>query len=701
MDSRIGVLTAWSYGIAGIGYAAYCLYLLRAHVGRGAGTGARALAAAAALTALWGLAGCGFIATAQPAYFVAYLFGDSLRYGCWYLFLLLLIWPRERSAPRPRTLAMISGLIFTTGLLMQALTLSSLNTDGALARLSLLQSLAQVVMALVLLEQFFRNAIEGTRWSIKPLCLGLGAVFAFDFYLYAEAVLFSRIDADALSVRGLVHATAIPLIALSTARSKGWLARIRVSQKIAFHSASLLLAGLYLLFVAGVGYYVRSYGGEWGRALQLALLFAGAMLLGLLVFSGSTRATLRVLVGKHFFRYRYDYREEWLRFTRVLSERNSPEAMGQQVIRALADMVESPAGALWLKNTQLGVYAQQARWNLPVQEAVEAEASPLCAFLAAKGWVLNLEEHHGNPGHYENIELPAWLAQTPGAWLLVPLLTGSELTGFVVLAASRTATDVNWEVNDLLRTAGSQAATFLAQSMATEALLEARKFEAFNRMSAFVVHDLKNIVTQLSLMVRNAERHRDNPAFQKDMLMTVEHSVQRMNQLMLQLRQGAQPAEALSGIDLAHIIERIRDGKRTQGLEVEIGIGERPIVKGHHERVERVIGHLVQNAIDATARGGSVRVGLRQEGDQAVVEVMDTGEGMAPEFLQERLFKPFQTTKPGGMGVGAYESAQYVRELGGRINVESEMGVGTTITMLLPILANATGQAPVHEAIHG
>lgn len=700
MDSRIGVLTAWSYGTAGIGYAAYCLYLLRTRFGAGAGKGARVLAAAVATTSLWALAGGGFIVTAQPAYFVAYLFGDPLRYGCWYAFLLLLIWPKEKAA-RPVALAVIAALVFASGLLVQALILSPLNADGALARLALLQSLAQVVMALVLLEQFFRNAIEGSRWSIKPLCLGLGAVFAFDFYLYAEAVLFSRIDGDALSVRGLVHATAIPLIALSTARSKGWLARIRVSQKIAFHSASLLLAGLYLLFVAGVGYYVRSYGGEWGRALQLALLFAGAMLLGLLVFSGSTRATLRVMLGKHFFRYRYDYREEWLRFTRLLSDRNSPEAMGQQVIRALADMVESPAGSLWLKSALLGAYVQQARWNTPVEEGTEAEASPLCAFIAARGWILNLEEYRADPARYQNIELPAWLAGTPNAWLVVPLMTGNELTGFVVLAASRTATDVNWEVNDLLRTAGSQAATFLAQSLATEALLEARKFEAFNRMSAFVVHDLKNIVTQLSLMVRNAERHRDNPAFQKDMLMTVEHSVQRMNQLMLQLRQGAQPAEALSGVDLAHIIERIRDGKHAQGLEVEIGIGARPIVKGHHERVERVIGHLVQNAIDATARGGSVRVGLRQEGDQAVVEVMDTGEGMAPEFLQERLFKPFQTTKPGGMGVGAYESAQYVRELGGRINVESEMGVGTTITMLLPVLANAAGLAHAQEAIHG
>jgi putative PEP-CTERM system histidine kinase len=704
LDSRIAVLTAWSYGLAGVAFGFYGLYLLRAGLGRSAARGARMLLAAVTATSLWGLAGCGFLLSARPVYFVAYLLADPLRYGCWYAFLLLLIWPKDKDAPRPRVLAGIAAAVCGAGVLAQLASLTSLNAGGDLGRLALLQSLAQVVMALVLLEQFFRNATEGTRWSIMPLCLGLGVVFAFDFYLYAEAVLFSRIDADALSVRGLVHLAAIPLIALSTARSKGWLARIRVSQKIAFHSASLFLAGLYLLFVAGVGYYVRSYGGEWGRALQLALLFAGAMVLGMLVFSGSARATLRVLVGKHFFRYRYDYREEWLRFTRMLSERGSPEAVGQHVIRALGDLVESPAGALWLRNAQEGVYAQQARWNMPPEEATEPDGSDLCIFLAARGWVLNVDEVRASPEQYQNLALPAWLSATPSAWLLVPLLAGSELTGFVVLATPRTPTDVNWEVNDLLRTAGRQAASYLAQTLATEALLEARKFESFNRMSAFVVHDLKNIVTQLSLMLRNAERHRDNPAFQKDMLMTVEHSVQRMNQLMMQLRQGAQPAEALSGIDLAHIIESIQAAKRTQGQALEVAIASRPIVKGHRERIDRVIGHLVQNALDATARGGSVRVELRQDGAQAVVEVRDTGEGMAPEFVQERLFKPFQTTKSGGMGVGAYESAQYVKELGGRINVESEMGVGTTITMLLPVLSAASMQAAqpgAGEAAHG
>lgn len=701
MDSRIGALTAWSYGLAGAGFAAYCLYLLRARFGRGVGASAQALAAALAASALWGAAGCGFVLTGRPAYFIAYLFADPLRYGCWYAFLLLLVWPKEASAPRPRLLAGIAVAACGAGFLVQGLTLARFNAAGEFARLSLLVSLALAVVALVLLEQLFRNVTRDTRWSIKPLCLGLGAAFAFDFYLYAEAVLFNRIDSDALSVRGLAHALVIPLVALSAARSKGWLARIRVSRQIAFHSASLLLAGLYLLFVSGVGYYVRSYGGDWGRALQLALLFAGALLLGLLVFSGSTRATLRVFVGKHFFRYRYDYREEWLRFTRLLSERGSPEAVGQQVIRALADLVESPAGALWLKRAQQGVYAQEARWNMAAAEVTEDAGSALCTFVAAKGWVVNLDEYRAYPERYDRIELPAWLTGTANAWLLVPLLAGNDLTGFVILAAPRTATDVNWEVNDLLRTAGCQAASFLAQTQATEALLEARKFDAFNRMSAFVVHDLKNIVTQLSLMLRNAERHRDNPEFRKDMLMTVEHSVERMNQLMLQLRQGAQPAEALSGVDLAHIIERIEAAKRSQGQVIEVHIGERPIVKGHEERIERVIGHLVQNALDATARAGSVRVELRRNGAQAEVEVKDTGEGMSSEFIQERLFKPFQTTKSAGMGVGAYESAQYVRELGGRLNVESEINAGTTITMVLPVLLT-TAQPPVPQGtLHG
>jgi putative PEP-CTERM system histidine kinase len=247
--------------------------------------------------------------------------------------------------------------------------------------------------------------------------------------------------------------------------------------------------------------------------------------------------------------------------------------------------------------------------------------------------------------------------------------------------------EVNWEVNDLLKTAARQAASFLAQMEAAEALLESRKFDAFNRMSAFVVHDLKNIVAQLSLMLKNAERHRGNPEFQADMLMTVQHSVERMKQVMMQLREGTTPVNAPHGVDVAAVVKHLVKAKAGQVPEPTLDSAQSITVKGHEDRLERVIGHIVQNAIDATEKDGRVTLNVRAQGEHAVVEVRDTGHGMTPEFVRDRLFKPFQTTKQTGMGIGAYESYQYVRELGGRILVESKPGEGTCVQVMLPALS--------------
>ena len=406
------------------------------------------------------------------------------------------------------------------------------------------------------------------------------------------------------------------------------------------------------------------------------------------------RAKFRVMVGKHFFSYRYDYREEWLRFTNTLSSQDGISAMGEHVVKGLADMVESPAGALWVKDPSGLFFAQTACWNMPVALVTEDARSKLCRFLLESGWVINLEEYRSLPRRYEQLDLPEWLTSLPNAWLVVPLASGNVMTGFVVLATARTRIDVNWEINDLLKTAGRQAGAFLGQLQATEALLEVRKFDAFNRMSAFVVHDLKNIVAQLSLMLKNAERHRHNPEFQQDMLMTVEHSVERMRKLMMQLREGATPVDSPRGIDLSDLVKRIQTSKVAQGREVVLASLERVLAKGHEDRVERVVGHIVQNALDATENGGEVRISLSQQGDYALVKVDDTGHGMSPEFLRERLFKPFQTTKPAGMGIGAYESFQYVHELGGKIAVESAVDVGTQVSLLLPLFEMGEGMSP-------
>ena len=689
MDTESASLIAWSFGVAAGAYGLLVAFLLSFGREWHATRRARMMLLAVSLSAIW--ASLSFLAAtgSYPVLTLSASLTNIFRYGAWYGFLTLLLIPNagtlQNKALLPGWLIPACWMTGIGGVALQlSLVFGWLSAEQWL-RTALFHALAMPVLGLMLVEQLFRAVSDDSAWNIKPLCLGLAGQFIFDIYLFSDALMFNRIDGDSLTIRGFFHVLTIPLLVLASLRSRDWTAKIRLSQKAAFHSATLLIAGVYLLFMAGVGYYVRYFGGDWGRALQLALVCAGILGLGVLVVSGSIRAKIRVLVGKHFFSYRYDYREEWLRFTQTLSAQDSPEAMGQQVIRGLSNMVESPAGGLWLQENGQACYRQTARWNIPASETEEALESPLVSFLLSSGWIINLEEYRCYPGRYGDLSIPFWLSEIPNAWLVIPLMVGNEMIGFVVLASSRTRVDVNWEVNDLLRTAGSQAAGFLAKMQATEALLEARKFDAFNKMSAFVVHDLKNIVTQLSLMLKNAERHRHNPEFQEDMLMTVDHSVERMRQLMMQLREGATPPGTACGVNLPNVIERIQKEKMDQGRSVEIRLQDRLATRGHEDRLERVIGHLVQNALDATDPTGSVWVSLEKRGDRAALEVGDTGHGMSPEFIRERLFKPFQSTKQAGMGIGAYESAQYIRELGGEMLVDSEPDQGTRITMILPL----------------
>ena len=685
--------------LATLGYAVavatyfLCAANLRA-LGRDwrAGQASGSMFVAIVLSTVWGATNIGLSVSGGSQVFAACLLLDALRYGAWYAFFLSLLRQRDGHSSGGAAVAgvitPIAFLIIVAAVVLHGTSAAGYASWGDSLQVTWLLALASVIVGLVLLEQVLRNTAQDSLWHVKPLALGLGGAFGFDLYIFTDAFLFRNIDNDAFAARGFVHASVVPLLWLSTARTKDWLTKFRLSQKAAFHSASLLFIGAYLLFMAGAGFYVRNFGGSWGKALAVIFIFATLLLLATMIVSRSIRASLRVTLGKHFISYRYDYREEWLRFTQTLSIQDSQETMGQQVVRGLADLVESPAGSLWLKDATNTAYRQVARWNVPASNALEGSDSSLCRFINESGWVVNLEEYRSFAGRYSHLQLPPWIAELPNAWLVVPLVGGNELIGFVVLDSARTGVEVNWEVNDLLRTAGRQAASFLAQMRATEALLEVQKFDAFNRMSAFVVHDLKNIVTQLSLLLKNSEKHSDKPEFQADMRMTVQHSVERMRQLMLQLREGATPPGTPVGVELASIIEKIRSSKAAQGRPVDIEIDERLRTRGDDERVERVIGHLVQNALDATESNqinGKVWIKLFRNGGQAMIEVGDTGTGMDSQFVRDRLFKPFQTTKPTGMGIGAYESQQYVHELGGRLLVESAPGSGTRITVQLPI----------------
>ena len=680
-------VSTYGYGLALLAHSALVIYLLV--TGRAVSTDKRAawpFLAALLATAGWAAANLlGAVWNDVAAVWLA-LGLDLGRYALWFVFLLARFDPapgaqRQSSVPGLRRTA--AACIVIAALL--ALTQAAQTADTQLNRPLIAALLSLPVCGLLMVEQVFRNLGEDSRWNAKPVCLGLACIFLFDIYLYSESLLFGRFDADAQNVRGAIHALAVPFLLVASRRGPNWIVKLQVSRAAAFYSATLILAGGYLLFMAGVGYYVRYFGGDWGRALQLSLLVAGLAFLGMLVFSGALRSWLRVFVGKHFYRYRYDYREEWLRFTAMLSAKRSPQEMGELIVRGLAKMVECPAGSLWTRNGADEPFTQSAIWNTPQVTDTEPPDSSLCAFLQSNGWVIDLDEFRSSPRRYGALALPTWLLGARNGWLVVPLLVSNELLGFVVLSRSITAIKLNWEVLDLLKTAGRQAAGYLAQMQATEALLDARKFEAFNRMSAFVVHDLKNIVAQLSLMLKNAERLHDNREFQQDMLLTVESSLEKMRRLMLQLREGATPPGGSHGVELSPIVRKLINLARSQRRELDVQESDRLSTRGHEDRLERVLGHLLQNALDATPPTGKVWIKTARHSGQVKVEVGDTGAGMTEEFVRTRLFRPFNTTKHNGMGIGTYESFQYIRELGGTLSVASHPGVGTTITVLLPL----------------
>jgi putative PEP-CTERM system histidine kinase len=693
--STLATAALWSYGLAA---AAYLLFALRVALRWRRGPLAVFLVVATLATAGWALTCIALGQSQTLPISLAVSVAEALRLGAWLAFLGVLLTRAsavESSAPFTRTAKGLAALIIAGLIASVALSEGSpLSTPFSVSgtRLAYGLRVGLAIAGLVLIEQLYRRAHPQSRWSLKPLCLALAGIFGFELFYLADALLFGQPDINIWLARGIANALVIPLLAISTARNTGWSIDMHLSRGAVFHSTALIVSGAFLLAAAAAGYYVRFFGGEWGKALQIELLFGAVLVVVLVASSGRFRSIVRVFVSKHFFSYRYDYREEWLRFTRTLSSENDRQSVQERVIMALADLVESPGGLLWLDENGRD-FVPSARFNMPPFDAKEPHDGSLPAFLEKTGWVVDVNKYREQPQDYVGLVLPAWLDSVAQPWLIVPLGKGSELIGFVVLTTPRAMIEVDWEVRDLLKTASRQAASYIGQIQATEALLESQKFDAFNRMSAFVVHDLKNLVAQLSLLLKNAERHRDNPEFQRDMLATVEHVAARMNALLLQLRSGTRPADNPRLVEIGPIVRRVCAVKAGHGATIEPDLSENVWTRGHEERLERVIGHLVQNAIDATPDGGRLAVRLRSDKTDVVLEIQDSGVGMTPEFVRDRLFKPFETTKPAGMGIGMYESSQYVTTLGGRIQVESSPGAGTRVRVLLPLSDASTASS--------
>ncbi|MBK8015840.1 MAG: PEP-CTERM system histidine kinase PrsK [Betaproteobacteria bacterium] len=651
---------------------------------------ARLLAGACAAAGIWELTGIFAAVWPSEETVLAHVLSDALRFSAWFLFILHLqnsisIFGRNVTIVASMRWSVVivvfmalSGTTIFAFFGTWAMTQEPIGNDAIFAAFAV-----SAVLGLTQVEQLYRGAEDTQKWALKPLCIGVAAMLAFDLFVFSDALLVKEMNSQVWAVRGLVHALTIPLLLIATHRNRQWTVDVAVSRRVVFGSTALLLSGLYMLAVAGAGYFVRIFGGSWATAAQATVIFVAMLGLAVLVFSGSIRARIRVLISKNFFSYRYDYREEWLKFTGFLSEPGRHGDIVTRSIHALADLVESPGGTQWWR-TEDGAFVQVGRWNMPNDQRTILAGESLLVFLEKTGWVIDIADYGTRREAYPDLELPPWLTESRDVWIVIPLFAGTRLEGLVALLQPRTPIDLDWEVLDLLKTAAKQAASVLSQVRLAGALVEAQQFSAFNRMSAFVVHDLKNLVAQLSLMLKNAERHGANPEFQKDMRETIEHVVLRMQRLLMQLRSGADPVENASPVDLGAVIASIRDVWARHGRNVAVSLTSDCWVMGHAEKLERVLGHLVQNGFDAMDGSGSVKVSSRLVDRFIVLDVEDQGKGMTQEFIREELFKPFRSTKSTGMGIGAYESQQYVQEIGGRIAVDSREGEGTTFSVYLP-----------------
>lgn len=561
--------------------------------------------------------------------------------------------------------------------------------DQALIRKSVFCIALLVALGvLVLVEQVFRNTSRDSRWALKHLCFGLGFVFAYDFYLYADAVLFNRLDGVLMSARGVVNALAVPMIAISAARNRQWDIKIFVSRRVVFHAVVLIAAGIYLILMAAAGYYIQAIGGEWGRALTTSFFSAAILLLLTLIFSTQLRSRIRLFLATHFYRNKYEYGEAWLKFTQALARTTlEPDSLNATILTAVCDIVDSPGGVLWHR-TSSGSFAVAATYSMYEDRQEE--------FAAGDAFLVEMARHPqicdlSDEAQLEGGRLrhaPQWLLDMSRVALLVPIVHGEELLAILALSTSRSNQRFDTEDFNLLGTVARQAASYLALVRATDALSDARQFETFNRLSAFLVHDLKNVVAQLSLIGSNARRHRHNPEFIDDAFNTVNDATAKMKRMLASLRQRQSEVESSEVVELCELLEAAVAAKvEAQPRPGFIRPAQDYLVRASRDHLLSVVQHLLQNAIEATPADGRVEIHVERVASEVRTVITDTGCGMDRDFIHNRLFRPFDTTKgKAGMGIGAYESRHLIGSMGGELLVESEPGAGTTFTIVLPLV---------------
>lgn len=583
------------------------------------------------------------------------------------------------------------SLVFVE-LLQFALLLIALQYDGFanVTRLTFETSaifhVLVAVGALVLLHNLYVGAAPTSRLILRWNAAALAGMWAFALNFYTIAYLTGAYSQELNALRGLAAAiVAVPFAIGFNARASGL--EFSPSRAATFRFLSLLIIGAYFLLMLGLAHWLDMLTGDMARMTQVGLVIAAGALALIWLPSDRLRGWLRVTAIKHLFKHRYDYRNEWIRFTHTIGRSGfDEESLHERTIKALADITDSSAGML-LEPGDDDALRLAAHWRwADIDVPVVAMPATLAAILESEGLILDFDEvRDGIEHHGEAAFVPAWLKDEPRAWAAVPLLHFNRLVGVIVLSRPLVARKLDWEDFDLLGIVGRQLASYLAEQAGQEALSESSRFDEFNRRMAFVLHDIKNLSSQMSLLLRNAEKHAEKPEFRKDMLVTLRNSADKLNTLLARLgRYGTGGLEKLDTFELGTTARTIVDRFSRSHPVILSRVEPAPVV-GQPEALEQALAHLVQNAIDASEADSPVSIEVFSDGVCGQIVIADHGKGMSPSFVRSGLFKPFVSSKDGGFGIGAFEAREMIRAMGGRLDVDSREGLGTRFTLSLPL----------------
>jgi putative PEP-CTERM system histidine kinase len=671
-------IAVWSHALAAVVFAGLLAWRLIAGVRQ---PGHRLLLAAFALTACWA-----WLEAITPGASVA-RYAESARNLVW-VGLLHSVYASSGGEGRDHGIRPVYAAVSAVLGLQLVLTTVRLTTvSPAVEETAIILHITAAAGSLVLVHNLYGQASPASRSAIRYAMLALVLSWIYDLNLYTITYLDPPMATGFADWRGAAVAITGPLFAMAARREDDW--KIRLSRAATFQSLSLLAICAYFAVMAILATALRGTGFDWPQTLAVTVLAVMTVAAMVLLPSRRARAWAKVKIAKHLFEHRYDYRTEWLRFTATLGT-TGPEArpLEERVIKAFADILDSPAGLL-LECDGSGAFTVGATWEwsggLPSAPG-SGDAAGFCRAIAASARIIQFDSIRSGVAQAEDraLPFPEWMKADRSIWIGIPLIHEEALAGFLLLAAPEYRRPLDWEDFDLLRTAARQAASSLAEAQGQRALSNAQRFEEFNRRFAFILHDIKNLVSQLSLLARNAERHADNAEFRADMIATLKGSIAKMNDLLARLTpQALAKQKRIEPVFLRDVLSTAIANRRRSHEILLLGEASQWVM-ADPAGLEQAIGHLIQNAVDASEDDQPVTVRVDRSGEEVAIAVSDKGCGMDPDFIRDQLFQPFASTKPNGFGIGAFEARLLITSMHGRLSVESTRGRGTQFTIHLP-----------------